>query len=126
MLDLALALVWTPIGIAALVALAAAVAAFLYLPRLAVPFLALAVVLAGAAYVSRISDELGSTRRERDEAKADAAGKARAIAELEAMSRISDKRARAARETHRRIQAAPASDDGPVASVLRDVLEGRR
>ncbi|TXN47359.1 hypothetical protein [Methylobacterium sp. WL7] len=126
MLDLALALVWTPIGIAALAALAAAVAAFVYLPRLGVPFLALAVVLAGAAYVSRIQDDLGAARRERDEAKADAAGKARAIEALESVSRNGDKRARAARETHRRIQAAPASDDAPVAPVLRQVLEGGR
>lgn len=126
MLDLALALVWTPIGIASLVALAAAVAACLHLPRLAVPLLALAVVLGGAAYVCRIQADLGAARRERDEAKADAAGKARAIAALEFVSGKGKKRAHAARETHRRIQAAPASDDGPVAPVLRDVLEGGR
>lgn len=126
MLDLALALVWTPIGIAALVAAAAAVAAFLYLPRLGVPLLALAVVLAGSAYVTRIQDDLSAARRERDEAKSDAAGKARAIEALESVSRNGDKRTRAARETHPRIQAAPASDDAPVAPVLRQVLEGGR
>ena len=124
MLDLALALVWTPIGIAALVAMAAAVAAFLYLPRLGVPLLALAVVLAGAAYVSSIQADLGAARRERDEAKADAVGKARAIAAMEDLSRNGDKRKRVNQETHRRIQAAPVSDDGPVAPVLRQVLEG--
>ena len=126
MVDLALALVWTPIGVAALVAAAAAVAACLYLPRLAIPLLALAVVLTGAAYVSRIQDELGTTRRERDEAKAEAAGRARAIKELETVSRNADRRARAGRETRRRIQVVPASDDGPVAPVLRDVLEAGR
>ena len=126
MLDLLLALVWTPIGIAALVALAAAVVAFLYLPKLGVPLLAVAVILAGAAYVTRIQDDLGAARRERDEAKADAAAKGRAIAAMEELSQRGDKRARAARETHRRILAAPASDDAPVAPVLRQVLEGGR
>jgi hypothetical protein len=83
-LDLALALVWTPIGIASLVALAAAVAACLHLPRLAVPLLALAVVLAGAAYVSRIQADLGAARRERDEAKAEAERQGRLVAEEDA------------------------------------------
>lgn len=126
MLDLALALVWTPLGLGALVAAAAAVAAIAYVPRLALPAAAVALALAGAAYVAHVRTELDAARRERDEAKADAAGKAAAITALEELSRTRDARIRASRETHRRIQAAPATDDGPVAPVLRDVLEGGR
>ncbi|MCJ2124916.1 hypothetical protein [Methylobacterium sp. J-077] len=73
-----------------------------------------------------IQADLGAARRERDEAKADAAGKAKAIEALESVSRNGDKRGRANREAHRRIQAAPASDDASVAPVLRQVLEGGR
>ncbi|MCG5246865.1 hypothetical protein LPC10_17740 [Methylorubrum sp. B1-46] len=126
MLDLALALVWTPLGLGALVAAAAAVAAVVYLPRFALPAAAVALALAGAAYVAHVRTELDAARRERDEAKAEAAGKAAAIEALEGLSRTRDARAARSRETHRRIQAAPGTDDGPVAPVLRDVLEGGR
>ena len=40
MLDLVIALVWTPLGIGALAAAAAAVLAVVYLPRLALPLAA--------------------------------------------------------------------------------------
>ncbi|MBI1689511.1 hypothetical protein [Methylorubrum sp. DB1722] len=126
MLDLLLALVWTPLGLGAILAAAATVAAILYAPRLALPVAAVALALAGAAYVSHVRTELDAARRERDEARADAAGKARAIEALEAVERAKGRREARSRETHRWIQAAPPSDDGPVAPVLRDVLEGRR
>jgi hypothetical protein len=125
-LDLLLALVWTPLGLGALAAAAAAGLAFVYMPRLAWPVALVAVTLVAAAYATSLQADLGNARHERDEAKADAAGKARAIASLERLSANADKRARASRETHRRIDAAPASDDGPVAPVLRDVLEAGR
>ncbi|MBK3398066.1 hypothetical protein [Methylobacterium ajmalii] len=126
MLDLLVALLWTPLGLGALVAAGAAIAALVYLPRLALPIAAVAVALTGAAYVGHVRTELDAARRERDEARADAAGKARAIEALESVSRNQDRREARSRETRRRIQAAPAGDDGPVAPVLRDVLEGGR
>ncbi|ACB80036.1 hypothetical protein C0214_10975 [Methylobacterium sp. DM1] len=126
MLDLALALVWTVPGVAALAAAAAAVLAFLYLPRLAVPLACLAVVLAGVAYVDRLGRELATARAEAAAAKADAAAKGRAIEALEADAAESVARAKAAAAAHARIRRAPASADGPVAPVLREALEGLR
>ena len=126
MLDLALALVWTPLGLAALAAAAAAVAAFLYLPRAGVPLLALAVVLAGSAYVARLQGEVEGARRERDEARAEAAAQARAAKAVERVTAKAASRARSSRAARDRILTAPAGDDGPVAPVLRQVLEGDR
>ena len=83
MFDLALALVWTPLGLGALIAAAAAVAAVVYVPRFVLPAAAVALALAGAAYVAHVRTELDVARRERDDANSAAAGKAAAIESLE-------------------------------------------
>ncbi|GJE51453.1 hypothetical protein GOFOIKOB_4512 [Methylobacterium tardum] len=126
MLVLALALVWTPIGIGALIAVAAAVAAAVYMPRLALPLACVAVMLGGAAYVSALQADLGAARRERDEAKAAAATAARGTKAVEGVAAKAASRAAANRAIRDQVVTAPASDDGPVAPVLRDVLEGGR
>ncbi|TXN04866.1 hypothetical protein FV242_05800 [Methylobacterium sp. WL64] len=126
MLDLLLALVWTPLGIGALVAVAAAAAAAVYLPRLAIPLACVAVILAGAAYVSALQADLGTARRERDEAKAAAATAAKGTKAVEGVAAKAAARSASTRATRDRILMAPASDDAPVAPVLRDVLEGGR
>ncbi|MEE7440893.1 hypothetical protein [Methylobacterium oryzae] len=123
MLDLALALVVTPAGITALLAIVAAGLAVVYAPRLAVPFAALAVILVGVAYVTRLRDEVASTRRERDEARELAEVRGRAVSALQREHQASAKRTRATAAVQDRIRRAPASDDGPVAPVLRDALE---
>lgn len=123
MLDLALALFVTPAGIAALVAMAAAGLAVVYAPRLAVPVALVAVILVGVAYVTRLRDEVASTRRERDEARELAEVRGRAVSALPREHQASAKRTRATAAVQDRIRRAPASDDGPVAPVLRDALE---
>lgn len=124
--DLALALVWTPLGIGALVAVLAAVACAVYLPRLAVPVACLALVLAGVAYVSSLQADLSTARRERDEAKIAAAAATAGTKAVEGVAGKAAARARASRATRDRILIAPASDDAPVAPVLRRVLEAGR
>ena len=126
MLDLLLALVWTVPGIAALLAAAVAVAGLIYVPRLALPLSLVAAILFGVAYVTRIRDELAGARAEATAAKADAAGKADAIAALEAEAVATAARARNSAASHARIRRAPASADGPVAPVLREALEALR
>lgn len=123
MLALALALVVTPAGITALLAATAAALAAVYVPRLAVPFAALAVILVGVAYVTRLRDEVASTRRERDEARELAEVRGRAVSSLQRKHQASARRTRATAAVQDRIRRAPASDDGPVAPVLRDALE---
>lgn len=123
MLDLALALVVTPAGIAALVAMAAAVLAVVYAPRLAVPVALVAVILVEVAYVTRLRDEVASTRRERDEARELAEVRGRAVSALQREHQASARRTRATATVQDRIRRAPASDDAPVAPVLRDALE---
>jgi voltage-gated potassium channel Kch len=125
-LDLALALVWTPLGIGALVAAAAALACAAYLPRMAVPVACLALVLAGVAYVSALQADLATARRERDEARTAAATATAGTRAVEGVAGKVADRAKASRATRDRILTAPASDDAPVAPVLRDVLEAGR
>lgn len=119
MLDLLLALVWTPLGIGAIVATAADPLTVVYMPRLALPLAAVAVILAGVAYVASLQSELGTARRERDEAKADAAGKAAGIKAVEGVAGKAAVRAKATRSARDAILSAPASDDALVAPVLR-------
>lgn len=126
MLDLALALVWTPLGIGALVAAAAAFACAVYLPRLAVPVACLALVLAAVAYVCALQADLTTARRERDEARTAAATATAGTKAVEGVAGKAADRAKASRATRDRILTAPASDDAPVSPVLRDVLEGSR
>ncbi|GEL42902.1 MULTISPECIES: hypothetical protein [Methylobacteriaceae] len=126
MLDLFLALVWTPLGISALVAFAAAALAVVYLRKLALPLAAVAVILAGAAYVASIEADLATARTERDLANAAAATAVAGTKAVEGVAGKAAARAKASRSTRDRILTAPASDDAPVAPVLRDVLEGRR
>lgn len=126
MLDLALALIGTPLGLAALAALAAAAAAAAWLPRAALPLACAAALLAGAAYVASLQADLDDARRERDAARADAAGKAAAIEAMQAEAAESAARAKSSASAHARIRRAPAAADGPVALVLRDALEGLR
>ncbi|MCE4222127.1 hypothetical protein HCU64_00035 [Methylobacterium sp. C25] len=126
MLDLAIALVWTPLGIAALVAVAAAALALAYLPRAALPLACVAVLLAGAAYVASLQADLAASRIEAREAKADAAAKGKAIEALERNARATAARNAASRTRRDRILSAPASDDGPVAKILDDTLESLR
>lgn len=123
MLGLALALILTPAGIAALVAMAAAALAVVYAPRLAVPAAAVAVILVGVAYVSRLQTEVASTRRDLAEARELAEVRGRAVAALQAEHQAGARRARATAAAHDRIRRAPASDDAPLAPVLRDALE---
>lgn len=123
MLDLALALVVTPAGITALVAVAVAGLAVVYAPRLAIPAALVAVILVGVAYVSRLQDEVASTRRDLAEARELAEVRGRAVAALQREHQAGAKRARATEAAHARIRRAPASDDAPLAPVLRDALE---
>lgn len=123
MLTLLLALVGTPAGIAALVAIAIAVLALAYVPRLALPVALVSVILAGVAYVSHLQDAVATTRRERDEAAALAEVRKGAVEALQRNTRATAKRAAATASAHERIRRAPASDDGPIAPVLRDALE---
>ncbi|UYW28353.1 hypothetical protein OKC48_07510 [Methylorubrum extorquens] len=96
------------------------------MPRLAPPLALVALALAGAAYVASLQADLAGARAEALTAKADAAGKAAAIAALEAEAVATAARTRTTAAAHARIRRAPASDDGPVAPVLRDALEGLR
>lgn len=123
MLTLLLALVTTPAGICAGVAIALAVLALLYAPRLALPVGLVAVILLGVAYVSRLQADLASTQRARDEAAALAEVRKGAVEALQRNAKAAAKRTAATASAHDRIRRAPASDDGPVAPVLRDVLE---
>ncbi|MCP1549437.1 MULTISPECIES: hypothetical protein [Methylobacteriaceae] len=123
MIGLALALVWTVPGIAALVSMGAAALAFAYLPRLAVPLICLAVILYGVAFVSRIRDEIDTARRDLATAKATVETQKLSIAALERTSAAAATRAKANAAARVRIGNAPASDDGPVAPVLGQTLQ---
>ena len=103
--------------------MAAAALALVYVPRLAVPFAALAIILGGVAYVSRLQDEVASTRRDLAEARELAEVRGRAVVALQPEHQAGAKRARATEAAHARIRRAPASDDAPLAPVLRDALE---
>ena len=103
MLDLSLALVWTPLGIGALIAAAAAVACAAYLPRLAVPIACLALVLAGVAYVSALQADLTTARRERNEARTAAAAATAGTKAVEGVAGKAAARAKASRATRDRI-----------------------
>ncbi|MCJ2046354.1 hypothetical protein MKK58_17705 [Methylobacterium sp. J-078] len=123
MLTLLLALVTTPAGISAVVAIGLAVLALLYAPRLALPVALVAVILLGVAYVSRLQADLASTQRQRDEAAALAEVRKGAVEALQRNAKAAAKRSAATASAHDRIRRAPASDDGPLAPVLRDALE---
>ncbi len=126
MLTLVLALVTTPAGIAAVVAIGLAVLALLYAPRLALPVALVAVILVGVAYVSRLQADLASTQRARDEAAALAELRQSAVEALQRNAKAKAKRDATTASAHDRIRRAPASDDGPLAPVLRDALEARQ
>lgn len=126
MLDLALALALTPAGISALAAAAAAVVAAICAPRLAIPVALVAVILAGVTYVTRLRDEVASTRRDLAAARELAEVRGRVVETLQREHQAAAKRTRETAAAHDRIRRAPASDDGPVAPVLRDALEAGR
>lgn len=119
-----LALVWTPLGLAALAAAAAAGLAVVYLRRAVLPLALAAVALAGAAYLAHLQADLVTARRERDEARIAAAEAAAGAKAVEAVSEKAAARSQASRGVRDRILTAPRSDDAPVAPVLRRVLEG--
>lgn len=93
-----------------------------YLPRLALPLARVAVILGGSAYVSALQADRGAARRERDEARAAAKG----TKAVEAVAAKAAARSATSRASRDRGLTAPASDDGPVAPVLRQVLESGR
>lgn len=127
MIDLLLALIATVPGAAALAAGGVSLASFYYLPRLAPYALAAAVVFGALAYVTRIADELDETRRElaaKDKELAQSRAYVKRLTEVTDHLRDVTKQRTAKRtEQLRAIQRSPASDNGPLAPVLRRVLE---
>ena len=94
MLDLAAALLWTPLGLAALTAAGGAVLALFYLR---------AAALAGAAYVASLQADLTTARRERDEARTAAATATAGTKAVEGVAGKAAARAKASRATRDRI-----------------------